>query len=177
MTATLDQPRATSYAHDGRYYDHGRTGADDTVQFAEIRPAARRGQVPPRIDQLRFWIGALLAAAVAAILGGLGVVVAGTLLHAPVLVGGVAVSGVTYGVVAAAISLAVAGLYDAMLQVAPHPSVYFAWLVVAGALVAAVLPFTTGVALVSAAAFAAVNLLVGLVVLCLVPMAVASSSR
>ena len=83
----------------------------------------------------------------------------------------------TYGMVAAAVALAVAGLYDAMIHFAPRPGVFFGWLGGLATLLVALMPFTTTAPLQSQLVLGAMNLLVGAVILVLVPAAAVSARR
>lgn len=62
-------------------------------------------------------------------------------------------------------------LYFAMLNVAPRPALYYGWIVGLITVLAVLLPFTGGLAVISAAALAGINLLVGLMILTLMPFA------
>jgi uncharacterized protein DUF6069 len=129
----------------------------------------------PRIDQARYWVGAAMTAVVTALLGVIGVIVAHDIVHVPMLLGSGAnatqVPAATYGLVAAAIVFAAAAVYNALLYICPRPTTYYSWLISAVTVLAVLLPFTTTAALTSHIVFGATNLMVGLSVLLLVPMA------
>ena len=77
----------------------------------------------------------------------------------------------------AAIAIGAAALYNLMLHVAPHPTAYFGALVAVGITLAALIPFTVPVALASQIALAGLNLVVGLMIAFLVPMAAVAARR
>jgi len=128
-----------------------------------------------RIDQARYWVGAAMTAVVTALLGVIGVITAHDIVHVPMQLGSgvnaTQVPAATYGLVAAAIVFAAAAVYNALLHICPRPTTYYSWLISVLTLLAVLLPFTTTAALNSHIVFAATNLMVGLSVLLLVPMA------
>jgi hypothetical protein len=146
------------------------------VDAAEaVRPTGRYRVV----DQGRFWVGAVLTSGVAALAGVIGLVIAQDLLKVPVSLASIGLSGAsvaTYGLLAALIALLAALAYDGMLAFAPRPAVYYGWLT--GLLVAltVLLPFAAPVAIGSQLALALINLVVGIAIMVLVPVA-ASNAR
>ncbi len=135
-------------------------------------PAVRPAE---RVDQARYWTGAALSALIAGLAGVAGLVAAHGIAHVPVLLARgttlTPVHATVYGLLAAACALAAAALYAGMLRLAPRPSTYYSWLIGMLTLLAVLLPFTSTVALSSQIAFSAINLLVGLIVMVLVPLA------
>ena len=65
-------------------------------------------------------------------------------------------------------------LYTVLLHVAPRPGLYYGWIVGLVTLLAVLLPLiplTLGTALAAQLALAGINLVIGLVIICLVPVA------
>jgi hypothetical protein len=159
------------YAQAGyRMPDYGPavTGGYGPQQVAApvANPAART------FDDVRYWVGGGLTAAIAALIGLIGLVVSRGILHIPVVVGsGSAVSYAAYGLSAAGLAILAAGLFAGMIRVAPRPVTYYAWIVGMVSVLAALLPFTTTASLHSQIAFGVTNLAVGLVIALLVPLA------
>jgi hypothetical protein len=118
-------------------------------------------------DQLRYWTGALLTAGVTTLVVVLGLVLAALVTGVPALLG----PALLGGLLSALAALAAAGLHDAMLLAARRRIVHVAWLVPVATLLAALVIVAVGTGLPSALALAAVSVLTGLVVLCLVPLA------
>lgn len=145
------------------------------------RPANQSGSAQSSIDQGRFWVGAVLAAGAAALTGVISMIIANGILGIPIVWGnGGSVDLVhisSYGLLAAAAALVVAGLYDAMIHFAPRPGVFFGWLGGLGTLLAALIPFTTPAPLQSQIVLGGMNVLVGAVILALVPSAAISARR
>jgi hypothetical protein len=180
MMDTIARPQQVPTGWDGAAYPAGQQPSGYTWDAGQpndylapgTQPSRRRG---PTIDQTRFWVGALLTAMLAALGGIIGLVVAQGIVHVPVLfVGGsglVPVHAAVYGLVTALIALAAGGLYNGMLHVAPRPAVYYSWLIGLLTLLAGLLPFTTTAVLSSQIALAAMNVLVGLIILVMVPLA------
>jgi len=134
-------------------------------------PQARRG-VP--VDQGRYWVGALLTSGVAAMAGVIGVLIAQDLLRVPLTMSSIGLGAAhmsTYGLFAAVVALLAAGAYDAMLLFAPRPTIYFCWLTGLLTALAVLLPFTVPVAIGAQVALAIINLVVGVAVMTLVPVA------
>ncbi|MGX7680600.1 DUF6069 family protein [Jatrophihabitans sp. DSM 45814] len=129
----------------------------------------------PRLDQLRYWVGAALTAVIAALAGVAGLVVAHGILHVPVFMASgstlTPIVATTYGLCAAGIALLAAGLFDGMLHVAPRPNLYYGWLAAMITALATLLPFTTAAGLHSQIALGVTNLAVGLTIALLIPMA------
>jgi Family of unknown function (DUF6069) len=132
-------------------------------------PSARRG-----IDQMRYWVGIGITAVVAALATVIGLVAA-HIAKVSVVPGASGMltpaHAATFGLTAAAITLVAGALYAAMLRVAPRPALYYGWLVGLLTVLAVLVPFTMGAALATAIALACINLVVGLVVMSLVPVA------
>jgi len=151
-------------------------GPQQAVEAATaVRPTGRF-QV---VDQGRFWVGAVLTSGVAALAGVIGLVVAQDLLKVPVSLASIGLGGAhlgTYGLLAALVAMLAALAYDGMIAFAPRPAVYYGWLT--GLLVAltVLLPFAAPVAVGSQLALAVVNLVVGVSIMVLVPVA-ASNAR
>ena len=66
-------------------------------------------------------------------------------------------------------------LYAVLVNFAPRPGLYFGWIVGLVTLLAALLPLTTGAVIVDHLALAGINLVVGLVITGLVPVAAVRS--
>ncbi|GGM10431.1 DUF6069 family protein [Nakamurella endophytica] len=132
----------------------------------------------PRLDQARFWVGSILTAAVAGMAGVIGMVVAQGVLRVPVVLPDTdaALHIGTYGMIAALISMLAALVYDGMVAFAPRPTMYYGWLTGLLTALAVLLPFTTTASLVSQLVLAGTNLVVGVVIMTLVPVA-ASNAR
>ena len=143
--------------------------------------AGRSTGLTSKIDQGRFWVGAVLAAVAAALTGIVAMIVAQGILGIPVLFGGSSsvdlVHISTYGLIAATAALVVAAVYDAMIHFAPRPGTFFGWLGGLATLLVALLPFTSAAPLQSQLVLGAMNLLVGAVILVLVPAAAVSARR
>ena len=130
------------------------------------------------IDQVRYWVGAGLTAAVTALVGIIGLVVAHGIVHVPVELGsGHAINSGMYGLLLVVLALGAAALFDGMLHVAPRPITYYSWLMAMVTALATLLPFTTSVGLHSQIAFAAMNLATGLVIMILIPFAAVNARR
>ncbi|WP_111766068.1 hypothetical protein [Nakamurella deserti] len=142
---------------------------------AAVRPAGRFAVV----DQGRFWVGAVLTSGVAALSGVIGLVIAQDLLKVPVGLASIGLGGAhvgTYGLLAALVAMLAALAYDGMLAFAPRPAVYYGWLTGLLVALAVLLPFAAPVAIGSQLALALVNLVVGVSIMVLVPVA-ASNAR
>jgi hypothetical protein len=154
---------------------------DDWNPIAQTPAVRQADPYAADVDQVRFWVGAALTAAVAAMVGIVGLVTAHGVLHVPVLLGSgrdlTPLHGTLYGLTVVAVALAAAALFNGMLHVAPRPAAYFSALVTLLTALAVLLPFTTSAGLTSQVAFAVMNLAVGLVVLVLVPMAAVNARR
>jgi hypothetical protein len=140
-----------------------------------VRPTGRYRVV----DQGRFWVGSVLTSGVAALAGVIGLVIAQDLLKVPVSLASIGMAGAhvgTYGMVAALVALLAALAYDGMLAFAPRPAIYYGWLTGLLVTLAVLLPFAAPVAVYSQLALALVNLVVGVSIMVLVPVA-ASSAR
>ncbi len=140
-----------------------------------VRPTGRFTVV----DQGRFWVGAVLTAGVAALAGVIGLVIAQDLLQVPVSLASIGLTGAhvsTYGLLAALVAMLAALAYDGMLAFAPRPAVYYGWLTGLLVTLTVLLPFATPVAIGSQLALALINLVVGVSIMVLVPVA-ASNAR
>ncbi len=124
------------------------------------------------LDHVRFWVGAGLAAAITAMAALVGLLLIGGILHVSVPVG----AG-TYAIIAAAIVIGASALYNLMLHVAPHPTAYYGALAAVGIALAVLLPFTVSMGLYSQIAYGGLNLVVGLMIAFLVPMAAVAARR
>jgi hypothetical protein len=130
------------------------------------------------IDQVRFWVGACLAALVAAGVALIGLLLIRGVLQIPILVTtSHPVDAGAYVVLTAVLVIGASALYNLMLHVAPHPTTYYGALAAVGIALAALLPFTIPVALISQAALAGLNFVVGLVIAFLVPVAAVAARR
>jgi hypothetical protein len=131
-----------------------------------------------RLDQTRFWVGATITAAIAAVTAVLGTIVAHSILHIPVLSDGAGgPHTLAYALSAAGIAFAAAGLYNAMVHFAPRPRAFFGAL--SGALIAlaVLVSFAMTLPLGTQAAFALMNLAVAGVIAILVPLAATNARR
>lgn len=124
------------------------------------------------IDHVRYWVGSGLAAAIAAMASLVGFLLIGGVLHVSIPVG-----AATYASIAAAIVIGASALYNLMLHVAPHPTTYYGALAAVGVALAVLLPFTVPMMLYSQIAFGALNLVVGLMIAFMVPMAAVAARR
>ncbi len=143
-----------------------------TITTTEWTPATVTAS---RVDQSRYWVGAALTAVVTAIAGVIGMIIAHDIVHVPVLFGSgatqIPVHTAAYGLFVAVIVFAAAALYNGLLHICPRPTTYYSWLIAMLTALTVLLPFTSTAALNSQIAFGAMNLMVGLIVLLLVPMA------
>ena len=158
------------------YYDSPFTAAPMPTS-----PAPRAAAPRLRLDQMRYWVGAVITAIVAALAGVVGLVITHGIAHVPVLTQDngllTPVHAVSYGLLAAGIAFAAAALYNAMLHIAPRPTLYYCWLTGLLTVLATLIPFTMSAAHLSAqVALAGTNLLVGLVIVILVPFAAQSAT-
>lgn len=150
-----------------------------THQAADAAEAVRPRVRFPVVDQGRFWVGAVLTSGVAALAGVIGIVIAQDLLKVPLSLASIGLAGAhlgTYGLVAALIALLAALAYDGMLAFAPRPAVYYGWLTGLLVALAVLLPFSAPVAIGSQLALGLINLVVGVAIMVLVPVA-ASNAR
>ena len=137
-----------------------------------VQPPPGAANYRAGIDQVRFWVGALLTAAISAGVALIGLLLIRGVLQIPILVtSSHPVDAAAYALLTAAIAIGAAALYNLMLHVAPHPTTYYGALAAVGVALATLLPFTIPVALVSQGVLAALNLVVGLVLAFLVPIA------
>lgn len=130
------------------------------------------------IDQVRFWVGTALGAVITGLTAFVGLLLIRNVLDIAILVTErhhlIPVDLTAYALVTAAVVVGVSALYNLMLHVAPHPGAYYGALVAVGITLAVLLPFTVPVALASQIALAGLNLVVGLVIAFLVPLAAVS---
>jgi hypothetical protein len=158
------------------YYDNPFASAN-----VPAAPAPQGNAPQPRLDQMRYWVGSIITAIVAALAGVVGLVIAHGIVHVPVLAQDngmlTPVHAVTYGLIAAGVAIAAAALYNAMLHIAPRPTLYYCWLTGLLTALATLIPFTmSGAHLSAQVALAGMNLLVGLVIVILVPFAAQSAT-
>ena len=143
------------------------------------RDATPRESRNGRIDTARFWVGAALTAGISALVALIALIITNDLLHIPVMIneGGrlVMIGFGAYALVAAAAAVAASVLYAVLVNFAPRPGLYFGWIVGLVTLLAALLPLTTGPVMVDQLALAGINLVVGLVITGLVPVAAVRS--
>ena len=143
-------------------------------------PATAAPYEPERpIDTARFWVGTGLTAGISALAAFIALIISDDLLHIPVLIreGGhlVVVGYGAYALIAAAAAAAASVLYTVLLHIAPRPRLYYGWIVGLVTLLAVLLPLiplTVGTVLATQLAPAGINLVIGLVIICLVPVAV-----
>jgi len=131
----------------------------------------------PRLDQVRYWVGATITAVLAALVSLIALVIAQGIVHVPMVLGSTTINAAVYGVTAAGIALLAAALYDGMLHVAPRPLTYYSWLGGFVTVLATLLPFTTTAGLHAQIALAATNFAVGAVITLLVPVAASNARR
>ncbi len=130
------------------------------------------------IDQVRFWVGAMLTAGIAAGAALIGLVLIRGVLGIPILVtSSHPVDVAAYTLLTVAIAIGASALYNLMLHIAPHPTTYYGALAAVLIALAVLLPFTIPVPLVSQAVLAGLNLVVGLVIAFLVPIAAVRAQR
>jgi hypothetical protein len=146
--------------------------AGKSASNGQVRSQAISRSAGTRLDPARYWVGGALTAVVAALAGVIGLIVARGILHIPVLLPHSMTVGLAaaYGLASAGIALVAALLYFGMLHLAPRPGLYYGWVVGLFTVLAVLLPFTAPAMLSAQIAFAAMNLLVGLVILTLVPV-------
>ncbi len=168
----------TSGAWSALSQDDASSMAAQPAQFAGGTP---RTTAPARfhIDQRRYWVGAVLTAAVAVLVAVLGMLIAKGVFHQSIIMrdgdGSFAVHVGAYALFTALISVLTSVLFLGICQFAPRPGLYFAWIGALGVLFTAVLPFTMSLALVSQIIFAVINVLVGVAIVTLVPVSAHSS--
>lgn len=132
-----------------------------------------------RIDQGRFWVGAVLTSTVASLGGAIGLVVAQDLLRIPLTSSPFGIGPVhiaSYGLIAGLVAMLAATVYAGLLAFAPRPTVYFGALGGMLTALAVLLPFTVTTAIGGQIALAAINLTIGVLILSLIPVA-ASNAR
>ena len=153
-------------------------GHSITVPTIPTIPATPTG---PRLDPVRYWVGAGITAVIAALASLVALVVAQGIVHVPVVLGSgptlTHVHAVVYGLCAAGIALLAAAVYDGMLHVAPRPLTYYSWIAAIITVLSALLPFTTTAGLHSQIALASTNFVVGLIITLLVPVAASNARR
>jgi hypothetical protein len=151
----------------------------DIPGAAVADPVAPRQSQRGGIDTARFWVGAALTAGISALVALIALIITNDLLHIPVMIsdGGrlVMIGFGAYALFAAAAAVAASVLYAVLVNFAPRPGLYFGWIVGLVTLLAALLPLTAGAVLVDQLALAGINLVVGLVITGLVPVAAVRS--
>jgi hypothetical protein len=180
-TAASTDPR-TGYAFDWSAYNSQQAAAAASTRRPAIAQTSTTGYSPvtesaPRLDQVRYWVGATITAVLAALVSLIALVVAKGIVHVPMVIGSSSINAAVYGVSAAGIALLAAALYDAMLHVAPRPLTYYSWLGGFVTVLATLLPFTSTAGLHSQIALAATNFAVGAVITLLVPIAASNARR
>lgn len=141
-------------------------------------PAATTGRGSAvRVDQLRYLAGSVLTAGVAVLTALLGIVVAQGVLHLHAFAGTGGIGALPYVLGVVGVTLGAAVVFDAALHIAPHPTAYFSALTALGTALAVALPFTTTSSLPTQAALAVTNVVVGLVIVVLVPLAADNARR
>ena len=164
-------PPVVPGAHDAR---------ERVLDEAPRAAAPVRTATGPVVDAAELWSGGLATAAVAAMVGLVGMLVlraAFVLLpHGhTIAVGGA--DTVLLCVVSAGAALAATGLAHALVLSTPEPAAYFGWIVGLATAAAVVLPFVSGAALATALAAAVIHLVVGLAIGTLVSRSVAAATR
>lgn len=155
--------------HTYHLYDYGAAGDDSPGR-------GRR----PAVDAARLWSGGLAAAAIAALTGLVGVLVARVLFQVTGLARQQAFdysNTLWLCIVAAAAALAATGVVHLLLLTTPRPLVYFGWIVGLLTAVAAVVPLLGAGPLVTLMSLAVVHLVIGLAVGSLVTNAAAGATR
>lgn len=136
---------------------------------------------PRAIDAAKLWTGGLATAAVAALIGLVGVLVVRVLAQVVPNVGGAALltsSGTALLCAGAAgAAMAATGLAHLLLLSTPRPLSFLGWIVGLATTVAAVLPLTAGLPLPVALAGGVINLIVGLAIGSLVAGAALAATR
>jgi hypothetical protein len=179
-TATTSTPPMNGYRADG--YDGLNYGyATNGVRPATAPTAPATGPTVedgPRLDQVRYWVGASITAVLAALVSMIALIVAQGIVNVPMVLGSHSVHAGIYAVSAAGIALLAAALYDGMLHVAPRPLTYYSWLGAIVTALAALLPFTDHAAgLHAQIALAVTNFAVGAAITLLVPVAASNARR
>jgi Family of unknown function (DUF6069) len=145
------------------------TAPEEIHTAAAPEPAHTESPYDVDIDRVRYWVGATLTAAIAGLAAMVGITVLTGILG--VQPGAGAIDPAVYGLASAGAALGASALYYAMLHVAPRPGTYYGWLAGLLTLLAVVLPFAGAAALASQIGLAGLNLMVGIVVAVLVPIA------
>jgi hypothetical protein len=182
MTTTMNQAPNTSYPRAGYEFDWAAYNNDiatrtTSTPITPTTPTTPSASIAPRIDQIRYWVGAGITAVIAALVSLIALVVAQGIIHVPVVLGSSSIHAAVYGVSAAGIAVLAAALFDAMLQVAPRPLTYYSWLGGIVTVLATLLPFTSTAGLHSQIALALTNFAVGTVITLLVPVAASNARR
>ena len=162
-----------------RYQDStANTPATATIDRTMTTTTSPTDKYRAGIDHVRFWVGASLAAAISAMAALVGLLLIRGVLNVPVLVTSNHPLDVTaYVLITAALVVGASALYNLMLHVAPHPTSYYGALADgrhragrAPALHGSGGPGVPG-------RLAGLNLVVGLFIAFLVPMAAVQARR
>lgn len=131
-----------------------------------------------RIDQPRFWVGAVLTSTVAALAGVIGLVIAQGLLRVDLSSSGGANLHIgTYAALVGLLTMLAAGLFAGLIAIAPRPTVYFGAITGLVTALAVLLPFTGAASPTAHVALGAINLVVGVLIMTLVPLAAVTAAR
>ncbi|NYJ04461.1 DUF6069 family protein [Petropleomorpha daqingensis] len=134
---------------------------------------ASTGRPRPQVDAGRLWAGGLATAVVAALVALVGVLlVQGALdipMVAPPLLPVPGSFALRYAVTAAALALLATALAHLLVTTTPRPRSFFSWIVGLATAVGVVVPFTLDGTTAGRVATAALDLVIGLAVLSLLP--------
>jgi hypothetical protein len=177
MNTTVTTAPVNGYYNPATYpnqpaYPAGRPMPAPIAPTATTPPAAG-----PKLDQVRYWVGAGITAVITALVSLVGLVIAQGILRVPVDIGSNPVHAAAYGLCAAGIALLGAALFDGMLHIAPRPLTYYSWLAAIVTVLAGLLPFTGSAGLHSQIALSITNVCVGIIVTLLVPVAASNARR
>jgi hypothetical protein len=178
MNTATTTPPMNGYRGDGLNYGYATDGARPAIRPTAAGPAPTMTEDGPRLDQVRYWVGASITAVIAALVSLIALIVAQGIVNVPMVLGSHSVHAGIYAVSAAGIALLAAALYDGMLHVAPRPLTYYSWLGAIVTALAALLPFTDHAAgLHAQIALAVTNFAVGAAITLLVPVAASNARR
>jgi hypothetical protein len=176
MTPPMNGYNADGY--DRTNYGYATNGVRPAAGPTVAATAPTLTEDGPRLDQVRYWVGASITAVLAALVSLIALIVAQGIVNVPMVLGSHSVHAGIYAVSAAGIALLAAALYDGMLHVAPRPLTYYSWLGAIVTALAALLPFTDHAAgLHAQIALAVTNFAVGAAITLLVPVAASNARR
>jgi len=135
-----------------------------------------------RPDPAQFWAGAAATAVVAALIALVGILICRWTLNIPILApAGDGAWGnaqtAEYALVSALIAVIAAGLLYLLVLGAPHPTMFFDWIMGLATLAAVVYPFSTSAPIEQKAATAVVNLVLGIAITSLLTAVAARAIR